>query len=673
MKTTYFMKHLNRNWLLSLLCAMCLFTAYDSWAMTPASPDEEEAATDEFSETFNSKKFNKWKNSHNFVTALKFFETDYSEEEDEKSVYLDAISYLDKEIKQHPSNGYAFCNKAFFQRLIAENTFNMWLYNMISGSLNIDMNDNDKVQQEFEKKTKEVDLLYYKAIASLEKGITLLPAKDKDNIYKAYMLKADILNSCNQSDSAQIVAAYNKALDVMPTKEGFIKLLSFYNDHNDNASLYSTIMRMNTVLSIDDDDTLMLLTASSHKYSGDYDKALAIINKILSQDPTNEDALELRADIYMNQGKYSDCVDQIINLSNKGIINDTVDKLIEVCDANEENTDMVFEKVRQAINDDSEEELTNWNIVEGYLYAIKKNDYQKSIECLKKSLNQSNNPAVLGTIAINYYLLGQVENALQMLEEAASIQLAMANSNSDDEEERSLASQDYLGLMLDLESNCGLVDKAINDAQLYRIINGDGPGSITAYYTLDWAYLAKGKYKECLDICDRWIQECPDSYVPLYRKAYALTVMGRTDEAHEILKDILSDESNFENDNELKFNVLLRLGRTDEAIEILDSLAQNTKLVNEMTEQERNNTSVLPEVMSYYNLACSYSLLGDKEKALDYLRKHFEECQDTQDINYDYAILDYDFDNIRQEPEFMQLINEYKQRWLDGKLKMFTK
>ena len=37
-------------------------------------------------------------------------------------------------------------------------------------------------------------------------------------------------------------------------------------------------------------------------------------------------------------------------------------------------------------------------------------------------------------------------------------------------------------------------------------------------------------------------------------------------------------------------------------------------------------------------------------------------------MNYYYTILDYDFYNIRQNPEYISLINEYKDKWLSGTL-----
>ena len=86
-----------------------------------------------------------------------------------------------------------------------------------------------------------------------------------------------------------------------------------------------------------------------------------------------------------------------------------------------------------------------------------------------------------------------------------------------------------------------------------------------------------------------------------------------------------------------------------------------------MNKQGEEMKGELPEVMSLYNLACAYSLHGESSTALDYLKRCFESAE--AEPNFDYAVLDYDFDNIRKNPKFMELINTYKTKWFNGTLK----
>lgn len=62
---------------------------------------------------------------------------------------------------------------------------------------------------------------------------------------------------------------------------------------------------------------------------------------------------------------------------------------------------------------------------------------------------------------------------------------------------------------------------------------------------------------------------------------------------------------------------------------------------------------------SKYDAACMYSLMGYKKKALDYLKKAFEEGLYT----FNHMNRDKDLDNIRNEQEFKDLVEKYKAEW----------
>lgn len=62
-------------------------------------------------------------------------------------------------------------------------------------------------------------------------------------------------------------------------------------------------------------------------------------------------------------------------------------------------------------------------------------------------------------------------------------------------------------------------------------------------------------------------------------------------------------------------------------------------------------------VNSYYNLACTYSLLNDKKNAMDYFRKSIEAGY----ANYAHIQEDTDLDNIRNENEFKALIQPLRE------------
>ena len=70
------------------------------------------------------------------------------------------------------------------------------------------------------------------------------------------------------------------------------------------------------------------------------------------------------------------------------------------------------------------------------------------------------------------------------------------------------------------------------------------------------------------------------------------------------------------------------------------------KLMNLILEKEKD----------YYDAACLYSLMGEEEKALTYLRKSLENGYKS----FNHIRRDHDLDNIRNTPEFKIMVSEFE-------------
>ena len=75
--------------------------------------------------------------------------------------------------------------------------------------------------------------------------------------------------------------------------------------------------------------------------------------------------------------------------------------------------------------------------------------------------------------------------------------------------------------------------------------------------------------------------------------------------------------------------------------------------IDEAREAGRKAYELSPnDVLMLYNLACLFSQLEEKETALDYLKKAIEAGYQ----NFEWLKRDSDFDNIRNEPGYIELI-----------------
>lgn len=71
-------------------------------------------------------------------------------------------------------------------------------------------------------------------------------------------------------------------------------------------------------------------------------------------------------------------------------------------------------------------------------------------------------------------------------------------------------------------------------------------------------------------------------------------------------------------------------------------------------DEKKENSYILNNI--YYTLSCTYSLLNDKASALKYFKKAIEAGYN----DYGHVQLDTDFDNIRNEKEFLELNKKLK-------------
>ncbi len=123
----------------------------------------------------------------------------------------------------------------------------------------------------------------------------------------------------------------------------------------------------------------------------------------------------------------------------------------------------------------------------------------------------------------------------------------------------------------------------------------------------------------------------------LYRGTY-YQYKGDTAKARQDFEQCLRLDSVPENG--LAYYAYYRLGDNAKAIELL----------NKALADDPDGT--------YYNAACLYSLMGNKEQALQYLRKAFESGY----CDFPHARRDTDFDNVRSSKEFEAIVSEFEQK-----------
>ncbi|GEM_PF-2712678 len=633
-----------------LLALLAIVACQAAWAQDGDMPDFAFADQEPLeTEKFDSKQHNRWARSSYFMQGIKAMDTALNSDDENVIEHYDkAIASFNKEISKHPRNGYALCNMALCQYHMIDIALNKFLVDLLNNAAEQNAGAGEefmaKLDSIYQEATHDRESNIAEAIAILKRGMELLPVPDRQSRCDARIVMSKMLKSIDADQSEQLKWLHD-AVVLHPCEKSYLELLGFYSDNNYHDDVARVAKE--AAAYVPNNPIVRYYQAVTCAHNGDYAQALAITNDLLGDNPSNKELLQLRASLHQLTKNYKAAVDDIITMANKDIIADVDQPLAAIATASGD-VGMVIDAVKQQqVRDDASDLPVNWWLAEAILHSSVRHDYHTALDCARQALKMSSDNAVKAFIAEQHYLLGNVDKALYLLDEAAHF---------DNEGEA-------LKRKMEIEMNCGMASEVINDAMVLKNMGIDSVLP-TCYSYKAWAHSALGDWASMIACCDAWQQHDEDNMMPRYYRARALVLKGQVDEGHNELEQILATSS-FDGNEELKMNVLYYLGRTDESLTILRKLTANTELVAAMTSEQKDEAETLPEVMSLYNLACAWSLHGDSGMALDFLKRHFE-SNAADAINYGYAILDYDFDNIRNNPQFLNIINEYKNRWLNG-------
>jgi TolB-like protein/Flp pilus assembly protein TadD len=169
------------------------------------------------------------------------------------------------------------------------------------------------------------------------------------------------------------------------------------------------------------------------------------------------------------------------------------------------------------------------------------------------------------------------------------------------------------------------------------------PDNFIAHWTLGRIQFSTGKLAEALESFQRVIDIKPDFYMAHSDLKQTYTGLGRAAEAEAVSRKVLELLPNYllQNPDDARARMfyaitLLEVGRRDEAI------AEGTAAL----ESSPGDSVML------YNGACLYSRLGEKRRAIDTLRQAIA----AGVTNFGWMKNDPDFDPIRDDPEFVALM-----------------
>ena len=487
----------------------------------------------------------------------------------------EALDYLNKEINEHPDNGYAFAWIALVRN-----------YNEEFG----------------------------RALTAANVAVKKIPFKDKEYKAFAYGTRAQVY--LNLEDTIQALKDYSQAINIVPDDDRF---------YNQRAQVYYEQGKYDLA----DKDYLKMISLKEGDVMGymgigrnanaqkRYEDAIKQFDYVVKLEPNYSSAYSFRAESYIGLKKYNEAIDDVI--SALGIDRDrkAFYELQELADSAFEQT--VAKLKVQKIKEPNEQ---SWDYDLGIVYE-RAAKYNKAIAYYKESLEKESNIITASRISSCYDDLGDYDKALEYCNQAIALDSVKAN---------------YLYEKANILDNAGRTQEAIKTMSDYIANTPDEPAG---YYQRGWFKDYSGDIEGALEDYTMAITLQPNVAYAYLNRGVLYRLKGENAKAESDFKQVVRLDS-IPEEAECSFYAYYYLGQKDKAIEILNTILDKDKKGN------------------CYDAACLYSVMGEKEKALSYLRQSLEDGY----RRFAHIKRDRDLNNIRNTEEFKVLMKEYEEKHL---------
>ena len=487
----------------------------------------------------------------------------------------EALDYLNKEINEHPDNGYAFAWIALVRN-----------YNEEFG----------------------------RALTAANVAVKKIPSKDKEYKAFAYGTRAQVY--LNLEDTIQALKDYSQAINIVPDDDRF---------YNQRAQVYYEQGKYDLA----DKDYLKMISLKEGDVMGymgigrnanaqkRYEDAIKQFDYVVKLEPNYSSAYSFRAESYIGLKKYNEAIDDVI--SALGIDRDqkAFYELQELADSAFEQT--VAKLKVQKIKEPNEQ---SWDYDLGIVYE-RAAKYNKAIAYYKESLEKESNIITASRISSCYDDLGDYDKALEYCNQAIALDSVKTN---------------YLYEKANILDNAGRTQEAIKTMSDYIANTPDEPAG---YYQRGWFKNHSGDIEGALEDYTMAITLQPNVAYAYLNRGVLYRLKGENAKAESDFKQVVRLDS-IPEDAECSFYAYYYLGQKDKAIEVLNTILDKDKKGN------------------CYDAACLYSVMGEKEKALSYLRQSLENGY----RRFAHIKRDRDLNNIRNTEEFKVLLKEYEEKHL---------
>lgn len=469
--------------------------------------------------------------------------------------YADALDWFNKEIKEHPDNGYAY-----------------WFVSAIK-----------LIQGE-----------YGEALSAANTALRKVTKKDKEVISSIYQTRARVHLAMEDSVSALndytlAIKADTKDTDALDGRGNLLYFLGRYDESDAD---------FDKALKIDNTHRYSIMGLGRNNAARkNWDAAIEQYSQVVKMYPDYSSGYSFRAEAYIAKEMWNEATEDIL----KAIDIDGDDKAVSLMrDLKGEARDAM--KVRLKIKANKDKKNGVWPYYLGLL-AYDEDNYIESITYYQKSFEIEADPLLMFNISGCYMDMGDyrsaldaIDKAMQMKDDDTDYMLRRANILSSLKRNDEAIEQIDKYIEADAEDGNGYLAKAeyeydkkdyTSAIEDYTTVTVLAPEYMPAYLKRGQAYAAIGKNDLAVKDFEKILET--DTVQGSVIRGYALLRLGRNDEARDYIGKILEADSV---DNDYNVACLYSLlGDTDSAIVYLHKALERkvSALVHVQDDQDFDN------------------------------------------------------------------------------------
>lgn len=451
-----------------------------------------------------------------------------------------------------------------------------------------------------------------RALTASNIAIKKIPSKDKEYKSFAYSTRAQVFLNIN--DTVNALKDYAQAIALTPEDDRLYNTRAQVYYEQGKYDLADNDYRK--MISLKEGDVMGYMglgrNANAQKKYEDAIKQFDYVNKL---EPSYSSAYSFRAESYIGLKKYNEAIDDVITALGIDQDEKAFYELQTLADSAFAQT--VAKLKVQKLKEPKE---SSWPYDLGVVYG-RTDRYAKAISFYKESLAIESNKEIANRISNCYNEIGDYAKALEYCDQAIALDSTKNN---------------YLYFKANILDNAGRSEEAIKVMDSYIAQN---PEEYFPYYRRGWFKDHSGKTDEAIEDYTMAITLQPNDAYQYLNRGILLLQKGDKKKADEDFKQAVRLDS-VPDAPECAFYAYYYLGNMNKAKEMLDkALKKDAKAY-------------------YYDAACLYSIMNDKDKAISYLQKALE----NGFRRFAHIKRDRDLNNIRSTAEYKAIMDEYEQK-----------